>query len=114
MSLFDVRAVLAFPGVKEEFTLHDITATVMDDRGDVSNTFTDYTLYGAVQQIAGGVLEDREGSITEGDLIILVSDQSSYVTNIDIKDELTWRSNRYIITDVLFNPGHYEFVAKKI
>jgi len=113
MSYFDVSGVLGYPGIKESFTLHHITGTVMDDRGDTTDTTVDYVLSGSVQVVALNDVDRSEGRLQDGDLQIFVSSRETYSSFIEMDDTLTWDSLVYRIVSYIKNPGHYELIARR-
>lgn len=114
MGFFNVDSALNFPGIKESFTLHDITSSEVDDRGTKVDITTDYTISGSVQVVTDEQPEIKEGSVHIGDLDIFVSENESNVTKITLDDTLTWNSTNYIVDLVVKNPGHYRFFARRL
>ena len=97
----------------ESITIKDISRA-FNDRGDATETPTEYTVNAIVEVMDGSEEDVKEGRLSIQDLMIWVSDTEANATYLSDGNKIIYNSNTYRITNVLPYPGHYEVHAEKI
>ena len=107
---FDIKRIVDQIG--ETLTLTDITRTY-NDRGDATESTTDYSIKGYVDEMAGDEEIVTEGILEKGDIIVFIDEDEDNVEYLEVGNRFTRNSINYIIKNVIHNKGHYEVHCRR-
>lgn len=109
---FDVSNVIN--QLSEDFTVTSVTR-VLNNRGDATETETDYDITGVVEFVSGPPGDSNaEGKLLEYDTICFFDENADNAEYLLRDNYLKISGSTYKIREVVTNKGHIEIHAKKI
>ena len=116
MGKFNIEGMVNQIGVAaegESLQVIDITGTY-NDRGDLTETKTAYSIDGIIQIMTAEEDEVIEGYLRPGDIVGFFADSETNNSYLKTGNQLYYQSVYYRIKEVIDNNGHVEVMAMKI
>ena len=113
MSRFSIKSIISQDEIGEDLTLIEVSRT-FNNRGDETETLTNHTITGHVDEMSGDEDIVTEGILGVEDLTCFFDEDEPNVKYLVGGNRLKRNSKEYVIKkDVIKNPGHYEVHAQR-
>jgi len=113
VSRFSIKSIIAQAEIGEDLTLVDVSRSY-NNRGDATETITEFTINGYVDEMSGDEDIVTEGVLKRGDIIVFIDEDEDNVAYLKNGNRFVRNSINYEIKNPIHNPGHWEIMCRKI